>query len=189
MEAAEQWKPQSATHWSCKTRAHTWCIRLIGGMHDSLSPRRPQTLHQSTKTSTPCYRCGGHHWSNTCCFKDLTCNKCGKTGHIAKVCRSGDRQTMSHTQQISRRSFRAHNVTDGEEQGEPTYDLYHVESDRSEPVQVTVLLNQVEAVMEIDTGASVSIISDATYRALWADSACPTSRPSSAKIQTYIYRR
>ena len=112
-------------------------------------------------------------------------SECGKIGHIAKVCRSGHQRTTSHTQQKSRRPFRAHNVTEGEEQGKPTYNLYHVESDRSEPVRVTVLLNQVEAAMEINTGDSVSIFSDVTYRALWADNARPTLCPSSTKIQTY----
>ena len=40
--------------------------------------------------SKPCYRCGAtDHWASTCRFKDTTCHKCKKRGHIAKVCRSG----------------------------------------------------------------------------------------------------
>jgi hypothetical protein len=35
-----------------------------------------------------CYRCGGKHNHLKCRFKTETCHKCGKMGHIAKVCRS-----------------------------------------------------------------------------------------------------
>ena len=40
--------------------------------------------------------------------------------------------------------------------------------------------------MEIDTGASISLISDVTYRTLWSDDTRPSLRPSTVKIQTYI---
>ena len=35
-----------------------------------------------------CYRCGRHHDARSCKFRDATCHKCGKCGHIAPVCRS-----------------------------------------------------------------------------------------------------
>lgn len=43
-----------------------------------------------THVSTKCYGCGGAHLRTNCKFRDATCNKCSKKGHIAKVCRSGE---------------------------------------------------------------------------------------------------
>ena len=40
-------------------------------------------------SSPPCAGCGGtNHQRTNCSAKDLSCNTCGKTGHIAKVCRT-----------------------------------------------------------------------------------------------------
>ena len=39
-----------------------------------------------------CYRCGHtNHITTACRFRELTCNKCHKKGHLAKVCQSGQR--------------------------------------------------------------------------------------------------
>ena len=38
--------------------------------------------------TNPCYRCGEAHQAAKCRFKQATCHKCKKKGHIAKVCRS-----------------------------------------------------------------------------------------------------
>ena len=35
-----------------------------------------------------CFICGANHNPSTCRFKQEQCHSCGKTGHIAKVCRS-----------------------------------------------------------------------------------------------------
>ena len=35
-----------------------------------------------------CHRCGGPHKAPDCSFQKSKCHKCGKVGHIAKVCRS-----------------------------------------------------------------------------------------------------
>ena len=35
-----------------------------------------------------CHRCGGPHKAPECTFQKAKCHKCGKVGHIAKVCRS-----------------------------------------------------------------------------------------------------
>ena len=36
----------------------------------------------------PCYRCGDKHKAADCHFKAAECRKCGKKGHIARVCKS-----------------------------------------------------------------------------------------------------
>ena len=46
-------------------------------------------------------------------------------------------------------------------------------------------LNEVELEMEIDTGASLSIISERTYNRLWPAQSAPTIRPTQASLRTY----
>ena len=44
---------------------------------------------QQRDSRNPCYRCGRtSHSPSDCKFKEVTCNHCGKKGHIAPVCRS-----------------------------------------------------------------------------------------------------
>ena len=41
---------------------------------------------------------------------------------------------------------------------------------REAPIQVTVMLDQAEVVMEVDTGASISVMSESTFRETWKGS-------------------
>lgn len=57
-------------------------------------------LHESlnfagTNKAKPCYRCGHQHDPKTCKFRDAECHTCGKTDHIAPVCRSGPKKPTS----------------------------------------------------------------------------------------------
>ena len=48
-------------------------------------------------TGDKCQNCGSQaHQRNDCWYKDETCKTCGKRGHWAKVCRSGNAQTPRH---------------------------------------------------------------------------------------------
>ena len=40
------------------------------------------------KKFQPCYHCGRRHDAKTCKFRDATCHRCGKQGHIGPVCRT-----------------------------------------------------------------------------------------------------
>lgn len=46
-------------------------------------------------------------------------------------------------------------------------------------------INGADAQMEVDTGATLSIISRSTYRSLWPSDLAPSLRASSAKLKTY----
>ena len=50
---------------------------------------------------------------------------------------------------------------------------------------MTVLLNHVETPKEIDTGATLSIISENTYKALWPSKVRPQLQSSTARLSTY----
>jgi len=49
---------------------------------------REKTIHAVQATEpAKCFRCGRSHNEADCWFKDSTCDKCGKKGHIKPVCR------------------------------------------------------------------------------------------------------
>ena len=63
--------------------------------------------------------------------------------------------------------------------------MYYAPSDRIKPLLVNVTINGADAQMEVDTGATLSIISRSTYRSLWPSDLAPSLRASSAKLKTY----
>ena len=68
----------------------------------------------------------------------------------------------------------------GEEQ------LFNIPGDRlPSPIMATLQVNQAEIQMEVDTGASVSIISSDTYTKLWPATKRPLLQPSNRKLRTY----
>ena len=124
------------------------------------SKRRPQP-------NQPCYRCGkSNHSAADCRFKDAECHSCGKQGHIAPACRSNPPSQFKKTE---KRRFKTHLVepdgnssTDSEAD---TYHLYRLTEPSTQPITVTVKIEDTPLKMEIDTGAAISIISEATRKA------------------------
>ena len=48
-----------------------------------------------------------------------------------------------------------------------------------------MLLNAIEVEMEVDTGASATIMSEATYRRTWPKVKAPLLQPTQTRLQTY----
>lgn len=63
--------------------------------------------------------------------------------------------------------------------------MFKVLDSRAQPLAVAVMVNHSELEMEIDTGASVSVISEATYRRLWDANHAPPIRNSTGTLRTY----
>ena len=130
----------------------------------------------SRKKANTCFRCGGSHSPVGCRFKDVSCNYCGKKGHIAKVCYSRERdnkQKQSHRQQPH-----THQLTDSKEDtaGTTEYSMHHASADTprtSKPIHITLQVNQADLTMEVDTGAAFSVISEDTYNTLWSHTTPP----------------
>ena len=53
------------------------------------------------------------------------------------------------------------------------------------PLKVTVCANDVDLTMEVDSGASVSVITKATYYCVWPDHCRPPLIPSNAVLRCY----
>lgn len=103
------------------------------------------------------------------------CHKCGKVGHIKPVCKS---PSKSHKPVGDVRHVQT-------EQGESSkeYPLFNVPgTSTSKPYQITLEVSGHPMTMEIDTGASLSLVSETTYQRWW-----PRKRllPTTAKLRTY----
>lgn len=130
-------------------------------------------------TTENCYRFGGKgHSQEKCYFKTQKCKNCGKKGHIAKVCRATQKQQSltNPAQPPPSKSTRQHthfvenNQTTPDQIDSDTCDLwgmFTINSLNNQPdscINVELLINGTPLKMTLDTGASVTIISTATWK-------------------------
>ena len=130
-------------------------------------PLKNSRGENSTTPKSTCYRCGrGNHNARSCRFADATCHKCGKKGHIAPVCRSAKKPQRSGPRK-SKESPRTKYVATTEDDGSATdeFQLYTIGAKAAtRPIIVDVQINGKQLLMEVDTGAALSIISEQTWK-------------------------
>ena len=138
-----------------------------------------RNTRNSRKPDRPCYRCGGPHFDRDCQFKDAECRNCGKKGHITRACRS-KQPTQNFQSRQSRRQQRTNLLTEDSPEDansdldtDPVYSLFTLSNQSGRPLHVNVQLNHTPLSMEVDTGASVSVISRNTYDKLWMRAQAP----------------
>ena len=134
---------------------------------------------EGDNTKTTCYRCGRKHSPDVCWFKNATCNLCGKTGHIKPVCRSSNQPQSERFRRDHDRKWRpgngrnmtsqskTHLLQEGDD--EQCYTMYTTDSryERKEDRIIESFTIQDQVIdLELDTGASVSVINENTYNQL-----------------------
>jgi len=132
------------------------------------SKQRVATGRSKTQSADKGYRClGDHYLANACKFRTAEYYLCKKVGHIAKACKS--KQKIKKSQQVTLNSnhYVEEDVTTAasghNRYSHSSYDLFTVEGDSPNPIIMQVNLNQVPVEIEVDTGASLSLINKATY--------------------------
>ncbi|CAF4548507.1 unnamed protein product, partial [Rotaria sp. Silwood2] len=120
-------------------------IQGANAKHDSsheFSVMKIQKQHKPAPKVNPkstCFSCGSKdHPRSKCRFRNVTCHKCNKEGHIAKVCRSkvtSNQFKVNTVSSVSNKSF-----TD------------------EHPIQVPIEINGVQVNFELDTGSPITII-------------------------------
>ena len=143
--------------------------------------RHPQRRAPNQPVAKPqdpeCYRCSGKHRATECKFRETECLVCKKKGHIARACRSKQRSQIRTHQFLT-------STTDQAETDE--YSLYHTHGQgNTPPILVNLRLNGKDISMELDTGATLSIVSEKTYHSLFSPDTAPQLKASSAKLKTY----
>jgi len=154
-------------------------------LHQQLSPQLVyvlQCLRNPTRQhiTVSYYRCSGKHAMKECHCQDVVCHNCHKKGHLAQVCRSKPRSCCQTASSKNQPRQNTHHVAQGDEaslpsekqapnsaQEYPEY-LYQLSDQRRSAQSLTMrmLLNAIEVEMEVDTGASTTIMSEAMYRRL-----------------------
>ena len=164
-------------------------LEKASGIHAVWTQNKPAGQRRGPTTSL-CYRCGGPHLASVCRFKDSECHHCGKKGHIAKACRAKAKQAAqkqsrdSSTHKDKGRAKATHHVTDVTPEDQ-SYPLLSLPGSKAKPMLVTVRVNDAVLQMEVDTGASASIISEETYQNLWPMRGRPPLRSSHTRLRTY----
>ena len=129
--------------------------------------RYPRTQGASN-TGRSCYRCGrSDHLAHNCVHKDSVCHHCKKVGHLARVCRSQPQSKVPVTKNHwveQTTSKPEEDVTDLEEDV-----IFNLTSRTTPPYQVVVEINGQLIPMEIDTGAAVSVMSQESWEARFAE--------------------
>lgn len=161
-------------------------------------PRSSQPSSSVTQPSTPCPRCGGQHWSRLCRFQTAVCHSCGKRGHLRRVCRSQPTKpprspTGKQTRPLPPKPLRAYSNRSSPSDThhfatqlpDDSYSIFQLTESTTEPLRVSVTVHGVDLLMEIDTGAAVSLISRRTYRTVWPAGNRPELQPSSIRLRTY----
>ena len=105
-------------------------------------------------------------------MKDADCHACGKKGHITPACRS--KPQNKSVPPVSRPKTRYHDThlvqhekNDTMDSESEEYHLFKLNEPSSNPIEATVNVEDKPLTMELDTGAAVSIISEATRREMF----------------------
>ena len=137
----------------------------------------------STKAmpKSPCNGCGGRHWKSDCPFKNAECFSCHEKGHIKSKCfrTAGSKQAKKQEQNYNYYSEPS-NASEYEQY------IYSNSSNNSyDPIKVAVELNGVKSNMELDTGASKSLISKNTFYGLWNEGNRPKVGQCNENLRVY----
>ena len=145
--------------------------------------RKPQGVERSRPYAN-CHRCGGRHKPSQCKFKEAECYACGKKGHISKACRSKYKGRREQPKQPGRDQAATTNAVCNEVE-EDVYTMFQLTNSRNDPLYITVRVNQAPIKMEIDTGATLTVISESTYRQVWTKEQAPPLQMTKTKLRTY----
>ena len=130
-------------------------------------PQRVST--QKLRFTGVCYCCGRtRHKKERCRHKEAVCHKCLLKGHLQKMCRN---HNPKH-KKVHKVEEEAHESTDEED-----YELWAIKSSKKSKSYSTKLeVDGKSLQMEIDTGASLTLVSEQTFRSLWPNSTLNGSR-------------
>lgn len=151
---------------------------------DKTEPQMKAVKVKAKKTD-PCRHCGFPHESALCKFKDLTCHRCKKRGHLQRVCSTVRTQSSENKGTQKRKVVKAVQDTDTHEQSVSEEDEHQLLAIRDFVCSLNIAkynftLDGEEVPLEIDTGAAVS-----TLTSHWAQRLQLPVASSSKRLSAY----
>ena len=115
------------------------------------------------------------HARSQCKYRNYTCHSCGRASHITEACKSKP-QKVNKVEEPEPSQVSSHDSV-----SPSSTSLYNLGWGRN-GIEVPVELNGTPLLMELDTGAGVSLISSETYTRHFKDTPL---RPSNTRLHTY----
>ena len=120
------------------------------------------------KSKSQCYRCrGSTHESAECYFRYKTCRKCGKLGHIQRVCRSGKSQNSTRRRRDENPNLYSFEVDDERDDDSLVASLEVNNVNHGvvgDVIWVKPKVNGHTLKIELDTGSAISTLPLETYK-------------------------
>ncbi|KOB79020.1 Uncharacterized protein OBRU01_01307 [Operophtera brumata] len=122
-----------------------------------------------------CSACGNKgHDASKCRYRNFVCDNCKAKGHLRRACtktasragarehdRGGDQRNLFTSESLEEAQSEPE-----EEEGEA---IFQMSLSKYRPVSLTILVNEIPLVMEVDTGTPASCISRSTYESMFSD--------------------
>ncbi|XP_026747201.1 uncharacterized protein K02A2.6-like [Trichoplusia ni] len=150
---------EMAENLSCARAA---AVASAGAAASAVAPSTPDQLFKianvgksGSVAKVKCGVCGyTNHKSADCRFANYVCKKCHVKGHLRKMC------TKVNYVQV-----------DGGDEGEDDDDgkVYYIRSFRGEPMVETVFIKNVPFKFEVDSGSTVTVVSECFYKSYFKD--------------------
>ncbi|XP_032072036.1 uncharacterized protein K02A2.6-like [Thamnophis elegans] len=130
---------------------------------------RKSWQRQKSRPKSACSGCGGNHERAECRFRQALCQRCGRKGHIARVCRAA--QPMSFPESQTERSRPHRPRTEGSKKAR--VDCHSILRNShhglscnqlQRKIQLKVMVEGKPCEMELDTGSATSIVSWSTIK-------------------------
>jgi len=122
---------------------------------------------QTSGSSYQCLSCGGQNHSRAeCRFRDATCHKCSKKGHIARACKGKE---STSTPQSTHNGPPAHfRSRDAASRKTVVRQVDEVNSNSSgDPIKINVCVNDINISFELDTGSKVTLMPESLFKKLF----------------------
>ena len=153
-----------------KSNYETYSKKAKGRRREKQSKPREESHKQSRKSngSSKCRNCGGAYLhTDSCPARNKKCNSCGKLNHFAKVCRTVPPGSVTR-------------VTEEEDTDEEDY-VYAV-GEKGQPMWRLDIDGEYVELM-LDSGASVNLIDEVTYRRVYKGKA---KNPSTSQTASFL---
>nr|XP_034838819.1 uncharacterized protein K02A2.6-like [Maniola hyperantus] len=117
------------------------------------SDKKNSASASASATKSKCSVCGFFHKSKICKYRNFVCNRCHVAGHLRRACPQIGYVATGGT------------AEDDDDDGK----LYNIRSVKGEPMVESVCIRGVKIKFEIDSGSSVTVISEDTYTEHFSD--------------------